>query len=185
MTGPLLRLATALALVLSASTAIAQSNSGPTPLLNVGTSEHAISRKLDLSIGRSLIVELPRDAKEVFVANPKVANAVVRTARKLFVIGIALVTARVAFGCGGRFSGGGAGIDGWFRRCGSRFRQVERAALSASRQQQERGGHEADDSWLENHGIGEQQSVMFRIGRASPGCYTIRHGRLARTGTRR
>ena len=35
------------------------------------------------------MVELPRDAKEVFVANPKVANAVVRTARKLFVIGIA------------------------------------------------------------------------------------------------
>lgn len=89
MTGPLLRLATALALVLAAGGALAQSNSGPTPLLNVGKSEHAISRKLDLSIGRSLIVELPRDAKEVFVANPKVANAVVRTARKLFVIGIA------------------------------------------------------------------------------------------------
>ena len=31
MTAPLLRLATALALVLSAGTAIAQSNSGPTP----------------------------------------------------------------------------------------------------------------------------------------------------------
>lgn len=62
---------------------------GPAPVLNVGTSDFAISRKLDLSIGRSLVVELPRDAKEVFVANPKVANAVVRTARKLFVIGIA------------------------------------------------------------------------------------------------
>jgi pilus assembly protein CpaC len=62
---------------------------GAAPVLNVGASEHAISRRLDLSIGRSLIVELPRDAKEVFVANPKVANAVVRSARKLFVIGIA------------------------------------------------------------------------------------------------
>ena len=68
--------------------AIAQT-SAPAPVLNVGTSEHAIARKLDLSIGRSLIVELPRDAKEVFVANPKVANAVVRSARKLFIIGIA------------------------------------------------------------------------------------------------
>lgn len=85
-----LRLATALAFALAASAAIAQpSGSGPAPVLNVGSSENAISRKLDLSIGRSLIVELPRDAKEVFVANPKVANAVVRTARKLFVIGIA------------------------------------------------------------------------------------------------
>lgn len=64
-------------------------STGPAPLINVGSSEYAISRKLDLSIGRSLVVELPRDAKEVFVANPKVANAVVRTARKLFIIGIA------------------------------------------------------------------------------------------------
>ena len=85
-----LRLATALTLVLVAGGAAAQSpGRDAAPVLNVGTSEHAISRKLDLSIGRSLIVELPRDAKEVFVANPKVANAVVRTARKLFVIGIA------------------------------------------------------------------------------------------------
>ncbi|WP_306227981.1 type II and III secretion system protein family protein [Bosea beijingensis] len=85
-----LRLATALALALAAGNASAQTTgSGPAPVLNVGSSENAISRKLDLSIGRSLIVELPRDAKEVFVANPKVANAVVRTARKLFVIGIA------------------------------------------------------------------------------------------------
>ena len=64
-------------------------STGPAPLINVGSSEYAISRKLALSIGRSLVVELPRDAKEVFVANPKVANAVVRTARKLFIIGIA------------------------------------------------------------------------------------------------
>src|SRR5690349_4717404 len=77
----------ALALLLAVP-AQAQST-GPAPVLNVGTSEHAISRKLDLSIGRSLIIELPRDAKEVFVANPKVANAVVRSARKLFIIGIA------------------------------------------------------------------------------------------------
>ncbi|HEV2556606.1 MAG TPA: type II and III secretion system protein family protein [Bosea sp. (in: a-proteobacteria)] len=77
------------ALVLAlAGPAFAQAT-GQAPVLNVGTSEHAISRKLDLSIGRSLIVELPRDAKEVFVANPKVANAVVRSARKLFIIGIA------------------------------------------------------------------------------------------------
>lgn len=71
-----------------AGPAVAQST-GQAPVLNVGTSEHAISRKIDLSIGRSLIVDLPRDAKEVFVANPKVANAVVRSARKLFIIGIA------------------------------------------------------------------------------------------------
>lgn len=77
-----------LAMPLPIMPALAQSK-GAAPVLNVGASEHAISRRLDLSIGRSLIVELPRDAKEVFVANPKVANAVVRSARKLFVIGMA------------------------------------------------------------------------------------------------
>ena len=46
--------------------------------------------------------ELPRDAKEVFVANPPVANAVVRSTRKLFLIGV--VERRhldVRHGCGG------------------------------------------------------------------------------------
>jgi len=77
-----------LAAFFTTAPALAQSK-GAAPVLNVGASEHAVSRRLDLSIGRSLIVELPRDAKEVFVANPKVANAVVRSARKLFIIGMA------------------------------------------------------------------------------------------------
>lgn len=79
--------ALSLAMPICGTPVLAQSK-GAAPVLNVGASEHAISRRLDLSIGRSLIVELPRDAKEVFVANPKVANAVVRSARKLFVIGM-------------------------------------------------------------------------------------------------
>jgi pilus assembly protein CpaC len=54
-----------------------------------GGTEIAGARRIDLSIGRSTIIELPRDAKEVFVANPGVANAVVRSARKMFLIGIA------------------------------------------------------------------------------------------------
>jgi pilus assembly protein CpaC len=58
------------------------------PLVPIGAADQAFSRKVDLSIGRSLIIDLPRDAKEVFVANPKVANAVVRSTRKVFVIGI-------------------------------------------------------------------------------------------------
>ena len=58
------------------------------PVLQVGPNEQTIARRIDMTIGRSLVVDLPRDAKEVFVANPKVANAVVRSTRKLFVIGI-------------------------------------------------------------------------------------------------
>ena len=58
------------------------------PVLTVGPAEASASRKLELTAGRSVIVDLPTDAKEVFVANPKVANAVVRSTRKVFVIGM-------------------------------------------------------------------------------------------------
>lgn len=58
------------------------------PVLNIGRGEQKIARQIDLTVGRSLVVELPQDAKEVFVANPKIANAVVRSTRKLFLIGI-------------------------------------------------------------------------------------------------
>ena len=51
------------------------------------TAAEGQSRRVELGIGKSVIVDLPRDAKEVFVANPKVANAIVRSTRKIFVIG--------------------------------------------------------------------------------------------------
>ncbi|WP_375462815.1 type II and III secretion system protein family protein [uncultured Methylobacterium sp.] len=62
---------------------------GPAPVLSVGAAESTATRKIELTAGRSVIVDLPRDAKEVFVANPAVANAVVRSTRKVFVIGVA------------------------------------------------------------------------------------------------
>ena len=46
------------------------------------------SRRISMGIGKSVIVDLPQDAAEIFVGNPKVANAIVRSARKLYVIGI-------------------------------------------------------------------------------------------------
>jgi len=54
--------------------------------LRISESEGSGARHIDLGLGKSLIVELPRDAKEVFVASPGVANAVVRGTRKVFVI---------------------------------------------------------------------------------------------------
>ena len=61
---------------------------GAPSVLAIGANEGSLSRKIDLTIGRSLIIDLPRDAKEVFVAKPSVANAVVRSTRKVFVIGM-------------------------------------------------------------------------------------------------
>ena len=43
-------------------------------------------RKLTVATGKSVIVDLPSDASEVFVGNPAVANAVVRSARRLYVM---------------------------------------------------------------------------------------------------
>ena len=85
MTGPRHWMGVALACL--AAPASAQTTI-PSPIITVGGSEHAVSRKVPLSVGKSIIVELPRDAKEIFVADPKVANAVVRSSRKIFVIGI-------------------------------------------------------------------------------------------------
>ncbi len=62
---------------------------GPAPVVTIGGTEANSSRRVELTAGRSVIVDLPRDAKEVFVANPAVANAVVRSTRKVFVIGMA------------------------------------------------------------------------------------------------
>jgi pilus assembly protein CpaC len=59
------------------------------PRLQTNSSDTKHARSIEMGVGRSIIVDLPRDAKEVFVANPAVANAVVRSARKLFIIGVA------------------------------------------------------------------------------------------------
>ncbi|MDQ0471579.1 type II and III secretion system protein family protein [Labrys wisconsinensis] len=64
---------------LAAAPAAAQTN------LRIGAGEGETTRRVDIGLGKSIIVDLPRDAKEVFVANPQVANAVVRSARKVFV----------------------------------------------------------------------------------------------------
>lgn len=61
----------------------------PSPRMQAGSGDGIMARSIEMGVGRSIVVDLPRDAKEVFVANPAIANAVVRTSRKLFVIGIA------------------------------------------------------------------------------------------------
>jgi pilus assembly protein CpaC len=55
------------------------------------------SRFLALGIGRSTVIDLPRDAKDVLVANPAIANAVVRSARRAYLIGVAPGQTNVIF----------------------------------------------------------------------------------------
>jgi pilus assembly protein CpaC len=47
------------------------------------------SRTLDLPRGKSAIVELPVDVRDVLVTNPAVADAVLRTPRRIHVLGVA------------------------------------------------------------------------------------------------
>ncbi len=66
----------------------AQAQSKPELEHQTGAAAGAVSRRVSMGIGKSIIVDLPSDASEIFIGNPKVANAVVRSARKLYVIGM-------------------------------------------------------------------------------------------------
>ena len=62
-----------------------------------GVSSSSGSRFLALGIGKSTVIDLPRDAKDVLVANPAIANAVVRSARRAYLIGVAPGQTNVIF----------------------------------------------------------------------------------------
>ncbi|NDB68279.1 MAG: type II and III secretion system protein family protein [Methylocystaceae bacterium] len=59
------------------------------PVQSTLSHEPALTKSISLGVGKSIIVDLPRDASEIFVGNPQVANAIVRSARKLYIIAIA------------------------------------------------------------------------------------------------
>jgi pilus assembly protein CpaC len=46
------------------------------------------SQHIDLGINKAIIVELPEDARDVLVSNPEVVDAVVRTPRQVYVVGM-------------------------------------------------------------------------------------------------
>jgi pilus assembly protein CpaC len=50
-----------------------------------------------LGVGKSVVVDLPRDIKDVLVADPKIANAVIRTSRRAYLIGAAIGQTSVYF----------------------------------------------------------------------------------------
>jgi|tagenome__1003787_1003787.scaffolds.fasta_scaffold20973842_4 pilus assembly protein CpaC len=58
---------------------------------------HMNARFLDLGIGKSIVIDLPRDVKDVLVADPKIANAVVRSAQRAYIIGAAVGQTNIVF----------------------------------------------------------------------------------------
>jgi pilus assembly protein CpaC len=67
-----------------------------TPVIQVAASE-ATSRAIPLGIGKSVAIDLPTDIKDVLVADPKVANAVVRSSRRVYMIGVAVGQTNIFF----------------------------------------------------------------------------------------
>ena len=53
------------------------------------------NRLIRLGINKSMVVELPRNAGDVLVSNPDVADAVLRTSRRLYLIGVQIGQASV------------------------------------------------------------------------------------------
>jgi pilus assembly protein CpaC len=95
----LIRAASLAALVASAwlvPAAPATSADARVPVIQVAASE-ATSRFIPLGIGKSVAIDLPSDIKDVLVADPKIANAVIRTARRVYMIGVAVGQTNIFF----------------------------------------------------------------------------------------
>jgi pilus assembly protein CpaC len=60
---------------------------GPPPQMVHVTSSDVNSQPIALGVSKSVVIDLPRDIKDVLVADPKIANAVVRSARRAYIIG--------------------------------------------------------------------------------------------------
>jgi len=66
------------------------------PVLNV-TSSDANASFVPLGVGKSVAIDLPADIKDVLVADPKIANAVVRSARRVYIIGVTVGQTNIFF----------------------------------------------------------------------------------------
>jgi pilus assembly protein CpaC len=81
-------LALAIAAAVVAPRALAGNAYGglPPQMIHV-TSSDVTSQPIALGVSKSVVIDLPRDIKDVLVADPKIANAVVRSARRAYIIG--------------------------------------------------------------------------------------------------
>ena len=79
-------------------------NAASTPAPDVlSVAPDARTQRFTMPVGKSIIVDLPEDASEVFVGKPEVANAVVRTSRRIYVMALSRgPTTIFALGASGR-----------------------------------------------------------------------------------
>ncbi|MCF6293994.1 MAG: pilus assembly protein N-terminal domain-containing protein, partial [Robiginitomaculum sp.] len=56
-----------------------------------------VSKTLALSLNKAAVIELPADARDVLVSNPEIVDAVIRTPRRVYILGIQVGQANVFF----------------------------------------------------------------------------------------
>jgi pilus assembly protein CpaC len=71
-------------------------NAPPTQTIHVAAGD-AESQSIALGVSKSVVVDLPRDIRDVLVADPKIANAVVRSSRRAYIIGSTVGQTNVFF----------------------------------------------------------------------------------------
>jgi pilus assembly protein CpaC len=81
----------------AAPVASAPANSAPAAAPAYTGSIPVKTRFLPLGIGKSVVVDLPREVKDVLVADPKIANAVIRSPQRAYIIGAGVGQTNVVF----------------------------------------------------------------------------------------
>jgi pilus assembly protein CpaC len=78
-----------------AGTSIARADGAPGALASAGdaggvtiSDPGGFHQALPLASGKSKVVELPRDARDILVSDPSIANAVIRTPRQIYITGL-------------------------------------------------------------------------------------------------
>ncbi len=68
----------------------------PPPVVEAPPSDGGL-QFIALGIGKSVVVDLPANVKDVLVADPKIANAVIRSTRRAYLIGVAIGQTNIFF----------------------------------------------------------------------------------------
>jgi pilus assembly protein CpaC len=69
----------------------------PAPAMAAAPTGNMNARFLPLGVGKSVVIDLPREVKDVLVGDPKIANAVVRSAQRAYIIGAAVGQTNIVF----------------------------------------------------------------------------------------
>jgi pilus assembly protein CpaC len=63
--------------------------------MDIAMAGEAVNRTVKLGLNKALVVDLPRDARDVLISNPSIADAVMRTPRRMYLTGVAIGQASI------------------------------------------------------------------------------------------